>query len=73
MVISLPFVSLHSYSITSVGGYLGINSNNALTSLSGLSSITEIGTYVNIYNNGNGANSAPQNVRDATDDCQDGC
>ena len=73
MVISLPFVSLHSYSITSVGHYLNIFDNAALTSLSGLSSITEIGDYVNIGSNGNGANSAPQNVRDATDECRYGC
>ena len=73
MVISLPFVSLHFYSITSVGLDLTIRNNNALTSLSGLSSITEIGESVDIRLNGNGANSAPQNVRDATDDCLYGC
>ena len=72
MVISLPFVSLHSYSITSVGGELEIYENAALTSLSGLSSITEIGKYVDIRSNGPGANTAPQNVRDATDDCRNG-
>ena len=47
-----------------------IVNNDALTSLSGLSSITEIGTYANIYSNGPGANTAPQNIRDATDDCR---
>ena len=69
MVISLLFVSLHSYNITSVGGFLRIRENAALTSLSGLFSITEIVGYVDIGSNGNGANSAPQNVRDAADNC----
>src|SRR5690606_40479508 len=37
--------------LTSVVGYLDINSNSNLTNLDGLSNLTSVGGFLNIYNN----------------------
>ncbi len=39
--------------LTSIGGYLHIDSNSSLTNLDGLSNLTSIGGYLRIYNNSN--------------------
>ena len=60
-------------SLTAIGGYVNIYGNSVLTSLNGLDSVTTIGGYVNIYSNSGAGNTAPSNIRDATQECRLGC